>query len=126
MSWERFDINLLNSGGTVESLHSAVQEAFDDIKNMNKPAAKSRKVVLTLEFVPDEDRESVAMKATVKTTFPSENPNIDMIQLHPDTKTGYINTSEQLPLGYDPVTGEIVSPLIRKEGQELLPKQFKK
>lgn len=120
MSWERFDINLLKGGGTIETLHGAIQEAFDDIKNMNKPAAKARKVVLTLEFVPDDERQNVATKATVKTKFPSENPDIDMIQLHPETKTGYINTAEQLPLGYegfDPDTGE-VSPLIRKEGQE--------
>jgi len=116
MAWERFDINLLRDGAVIESLHEAVNSAFHDIHDHNKPADKARKVVLTLEFIPDVDRLKVATKAVVKTAFPAENPNIDLIQIEPNTKIGYINASEQLPLGYDPETGE-VQPMIRKDSQ---------
>lgn len=107
MSWQEFNIYLLNGGSTVEALHCAVQDAFADIRNMNKPTLKARKVTLSLEFVPDDERLKVATKATVKTSFPAENPNIDMVQMSPDSNRGYLSTSEQLPIDFDPETGEV-------------------
>lgn len=114
MSFEIFNINLLDSGGTVADLHAAVDEAFEDIHDQNKSAVKPRRVELVIDFIPDEDRLKITTKAVVKKKFPSDSPRIDMIQIEPSSKTGYINVSEQLPLGYDPETGE-VSALIRKD-----------
>lgn len=113
MGFEKFDINLMNGGGTVESLHCAVQEAVSDIRNMNKPADKKRTVTLTLEFVADDDRANIIVRGGVATKFPAENPTVDMVAIRHDDNQAFINTGEQLPLGYDPVTGEVPS-LIKK------------
>lgn len=117
MSWERFDINLMNNGGVISDLHAAMDEAFKDIHLINKPAAKTRRVELIVEFIPDDERSNIAVKATVKTKFPADSPRVDMVHIEPKTKAGYINQSEQLPLGYDPATGEVET-LIRKDGSD--------
>jgi hypothetical protein len=114
MSWEAMDLCLINGGKAVHDVNHHLGEAIKDILDMNKPAVNMRRVTLTIKLVPTEDRQQAAIEYTVETKFPSETPGVDMIGIQRETKRGFLNKSEQLPIDFDPITGE-VSPMIRTE-----------
>jgi hypothetical protein len=114
-NWAEFDINLLNKGDVVRTLNHACTLAGKDIRDRNKPYDKARKVTLELKFETNEDRAELEVSATVKQTFPAENPHKDSLQIQQSTGRPFHNlmNQQELPV-FDPVTGE-VSSLIRKE-----------
>jgi hypothetical protein len=113
MSWEAMDLCLINGGKAVQDVNHHLGEAVKDILDMNKPAEKVRKITLTIKLVPTEDRQQAAIEYTVETKFPAEAPGVDMIGIQRETKRGFLNKSEQLPIDFDPITGEV--PMIRTE-----------
>jgi len=107
MSWEMMDLNLIDGGKIVKDVNFHLGKAIEDILDMNKPAIKPRQVTLTIKIIPADDRQSAGVECTVQTKFPTENAVVELIKIARETKTGYVNTAEQIPLGFDPETGEI-------------------
>jgi len=62
----------LKGGGAVERLHKAMQDAFENCMDPNTPAKKKRKVTLTLEITPNEDRTMA--ETSITTAVKAANP----------------------------------------------------
>lgn len=116
MSWESAELGLIDGGKAVNNTNFHILEAIKNILDPSKPANKARVVTLEIKLVPTEDRENIGIQWVVKQKFPSDSPGLDMIAVRRETGEAFIQTSEQLPLGYDPATG-VVEPL-RKEGSD--------
>ena len=56
-------------GAIQERVDYEVSRVVDNILDMNTPAAAKRKVVLTLELIPDEERRVVKVNASAKATL---------------------------------------------------------
>lgn len=66
---ENIDISTLAGGAIQEQLKYGLNEIFKNILDPNTEAEKVRKLVLTLEFKPDESRQIIKNKASCKTTL---------------------------------------------------------
>lgn len=53
-------------GGIKERVDYEMSRVMDNIQDINVPATKPRKLVIELEFKPDEYRQRMAVAATVK------------------------------------------------------------
>lgn len=66
---EKLDINLLAGGAVREALEYALDDIFQNIKDLNTKAEKSRKLTLTIEFKPDESRQVIKTSFNTKTSL---------------------------------------------------------
>ena len=72
--------NLRNSildmatGAIKERVDYDVTKVIDNILDLNTKAQAKRKITLTIEFVPDEDRKKIAISVTSKATLCPTNP----------------------------------------------------
>lgn len=66
---ENIDISKLAGGAIQESIKYGLNEIFENILDPNTEAEKVRKLVLTLEFKPDESRQVVKTKTSCKTSL---------------------------------------------------------
>ncbi len=69
MEDEILDINKLAGGAIQEAIHFALGECFENIKDPNTEPEKVRKLVITMELRPDENRQVIKTKTTCKTTL---------------------------------------------------------
>lgn len=74
------DTNIKNSildmatGAIKERVDYDVTKVIDNILDLNTKAQAKRKIVLTIEFVPDEDRKKIAISVTSKSSLCPTNP----------------------------------------------------
>ncbi len=73
MEDEKLDINKLAGGAIEESIQFALEECFDNIKDPNTEAEKTRKLTITIELKPDETRQVIKTKTTCKTSLVPTN-----------------------------------------------------
>lgn len=66
---EKLDINLLAGGAVREALEYALDDIFQNIKDLNTKAEKARKLTLTIEFRPDESRQVIKTSFNTKTSL---------------------------------------------------------
>ena len=66
---EKLDINLLAGGAVREALEYALDDIFQNIKDLNTKAEKARKLTLTIEFKPDESRQVIKTSFNTKTSL---------------------------------------------------------
>ncbi len=66
---EKLDINLLAGGAVKEAIEYALEDIFQNIKDLNTKAEKSRKLTLTIEFKPDESRQVIKTSVNTKTSL---------------------------------------------------------
>lgn len=66
---EKIDINTLAGGAVKESVEYALEEVFENIKDPNTQAEKSRKLTITLELKPDESRQVIKTTVAIKTSL---------------------------------------------------------
>lgn len=66
---EKLDINLLAGGAVKEAIEYALEDIFQNIKDLNTKAEKPRKLTLTIEFKPDESRQVIKTSVNTKTTL---------------------------------------------------------
>ena len=72
--------NLKNSildmatGAIKERVDYDVTKVIDNILDLNTKAQAKRKITLTIEFAPDEDRKKIAISVTSKATLCPTNP----------------------------------------------------
>ncbi len=62
----RYSILDMAMGAIKERVDYEMTRVMDNIQDINVPAQKSRKLVIELEFLPDENRLKMAVGATVK------------------------------------------------------------
>jgi len=64
----------LASGAVPELFDHEFPRVLENIQDPNTDAKKVRKVQITLEFKPDENRETAAVKVTLVTSLPGIDP----------------------------------------------------
>lgn len=109
MSYEKFDIVLLGNGGAVAQINHWVGEAVKDCMDPNKDRETVRKVNLELKIQCSADGESAIVNYRVVPKFPADSAGQDLLAISKQTQEAYVNTSTQLPLGFDAETGEITT-----------------
>jgi hypothetical protein len=129
-TYEELCISSIASGGAIEDVDRALDDAIADCLDPNKPSSKKRRVQLTVDIVPDDTGEKVGIVYGVVKKFPPETAGIEVAVINRSNKKGYVSApqmtiEEQLAKQaeedqIDPVTGEVLdqpTPL-RKEGTE--------
>lgn len=62
------------TGAIKERVDYDVTKVIDNILDLNTKAQTKRKITLTIEFAPDEDRKKIAISVTSKATLCPTNP----------------------------------------------------
>lgn len=62
------------TGAIKERVDYDVAKVIDNILDLNTKAQAKRKITLTIEFAPDEDRKKIAISVTSKATLCPTNP----------------------------------------------------
>ena len=78
---ENMNINKLAGGAIQESVNYALEEIFQNIKDPNTEAEKTRKLTITMELKPDESRQFIKTKTTTKTTLAPANSIVTQLLL---------------------------------------------
>ncbi|GAF41149.1 hypothetical protein JCM14202_3074 [Agrilactobacillus composti DSM 18527 = JCM 14202] len=65
----KLPIGELANGGVQEKLDMELKKIFHNIADPNTEAKTARKVQITLEFKPDDERQRVDLKSSFKTTL---------------------------------------------------------
>lgn len=66
---DQMSVATLRKGSAVEMVDEAIQRVLENVVDPNTDAKSKRKVVMTLTFAPDKERESMGVDITVKTTM---------------------------------------------------------
>ncbi|MGX6979092.1 replication terminator protein [Vagococcus elongatus] len=68
---KRIDLDLSNiaEGGLQEKVDMEMAKVFENIHDLNTKATTKRKLTITLELEPDENREVVKVNSTVKSNL---------------------------------------------------------
>jgi len=66
---EKLDISMLAGGAVKEAIEYALEDIFQNIKDLNTQAEKARKLTLTIEFKPDESRQVIKTSVNTKTSL---------------------------------------------------------
>lgn len=66
---EKLDISMLAGGAVKEAVEYALEDIFQNIKDLNTQAEKTRKLTLTIEFKPDESRQVIKTSVNTKTSL---------------------------------------------------------
>lgn len=66
---EKLDISMLAGGAVKEAIEYALEDIFQNIKDLNTKAEKARKLTLTIEFKPDESRQVIKTSVNTKTSL---------------------------------------------------------
>jgi hypothetical protein len=94
----------LAGGSAVAKFDRVLRDAIRNIKDPNVPATKKRRVTLTVDLEPDDDREQVDVTFSVKGTLAAPKEGGTRFYLREDV-TGNIIASEkdqrQPGLGFD-------------------------
>ena len=74
MSDNRKSILQMAKGAIEERVDYEVNRVVDNILDQNTKATGKRKIVLTIEFTPDDAREMIGVSVTAKSTLQATNP----------------------------------------------------
>jgi hypothetical protein len=95
----------LNSKSILEMAHGAIMERADyemnkvveNILDINTKAAKKRTLTVTLEFLPDDDRQQIQVKATSKSKLEPTNAVSTALYITGDLGSGEAQAVEMVP-----------------------------
>jgi hypothetical protein len=107
MGYEKFDIALLGGGAAASQVNHWVAEAIKDCMDPNKERDAVRKVSLEIKIACAADAESAGVSYRVIPKFPADSAGVDMVLISRTTHEAHINTDKQLPIDFDPTTGEV-------------------
>ncbi len=83
-------------GAIEERFDLEMGKAIDNILDVNTKATAKRKIVLTVEIAPDEDRTLLAVTATAKSTLAATKPIATALYLAEDV-SGTMRAVESSP-----------------------------
>ena len=75
-------------GAIKERVDYDVIKVVDNILDVNTKAKAKRKITLTIEFVPDEDRQKISISVTSKATLCPTNPVSTALAFVPNPEGG--------------------------------------
>ena len=83
-------------GAIEERVDYEMNRVVDNILDQNTKATGKRKIVLTIEFVPDEEREMIGVSVTAKSTLVATNPVVTSLCITNDYN-GEMCVAEMVP-----------------------------
>lgn len=84
-------------GGFLERVDYEMARIVDNILDANTKATAKRKLTITMELQPDDDRESITARFTAKSTLTPTNPVQTMLYVSGSDSTGEVQISEMAP-----------------------------
>lgn len=84
-------------GGFMERVDYEMPKIIDNILDANTKATAKRKLTITMEFLPDDERTSVVTSFTVKPTFAATNPMRTTLFISGSDSTGEMQVVEMVP-----------------------------
>ena len=97
MSDTRKSILQMAKGAIEERVDYEVNRVVDNILDQNTKATGKRKIVLTIEFSPDDAREMIGVSVTAKSTLQATNPVTTSLCITNDFATGEMCVAEMVP-----------------------------
>lgn len=93
-------------GGFLERVDYEMAKIVDNILDANTKATAKRKLTITMELSPDDDRSSLGVSFVAKSTLVPTNPVNTMLYISGETSTGEVQIVEMVPqipgqLGFD-------------------------
>lgn len=86
MQLREVTIQGLGGGVIPELFQDELEKVLADIDNPNKPADKIRRITLTIEFKPTENRQSAMVIVRAKSTLPETKPAMSPVHLAKEGK----------------------------------------
>lgn len=84
-------------GGFMERVDYEMSKIVDNILDANTKATAKRKLTITMELQPDDDRENIVTKFTTKSTLTPTNPVQTMLYITGTDSTGEVQIAEMTP-----------------------------
>lgn len=84
-------------GAFQERVDYEMARILDNILDDNTQPTAKRKMVLTMEFVPDDDRTNITVNVTAKSTLAATTPVRTSLYVCGDSRNGQISVVEMVP-----------------------------
>lgn len=86
----------MNRGAILELVDYELCRVFDNIMDINTPAAKARKLTIAIDLKPNEDRTQINHSAVVKSSLQPTSPITGSLAVVSDTN-GVVQMVEMVP-----------------------------
>lgn len=94
---EKKSILQMAMGAIEERVDYEMTKIIDNILDPNTKATGKRKVSVTVELVPDDERKTVHVVATAKSALVPTNPITTALYIHTDRRSGELVIAEMVP-----------------------------
>lgn len=84
-------------GAFMERADYEMARVVDNILDVNTKATAKRKVTITMEFTPDDERSNVGVSVTVKSALATTNPVRTNLYIAGEKSDGTIQVVEMIP-----------------------------
>lgn len=105
------------SGAFMERVDYEMPRIIDNILDPNTQASAKRKITITMEFIPDEDRSTIITNFSIKSALAPTNPARTTLYIAGDNASGELTVVEmtpQIPGQTDLYGGEKEAPPVLK------------
>lgn len=97
MSKTKESILKMAKGAFEERVDYEMNRVIDNILDNNTKATAKRKITLTIEFVPDDERKMISVAVTAKSQLCPTNPVNTSLYITADNNTGEMVVAEMVP-----------------------------
>ena len=94
---DRTSILRMAMGAIEERVNYEMGRVLDNILDVNTEAKKKRKMIVTLEFLPDADRRTIQVCAAVKSALVPTDPVLTSLYVSSSPSTGEMEVYEMVP-----------------------------
>lgn len=84
-------------GGFLERVDYEMAKVIDNILDPNTKPTGKRKLTVTMELIPDDDRTCIAVNFTAKSTLVATNPVLTTLYVVGDDSTSEVSVVEMVP-----------------------------
>lgn len=84
-------------GAFMERVDLEMTKIMDNILDANTKPTEKRKLTVTMEFAPDDDRQNIRVKFSVKPTLAPIVPAVTSLWVAGDNSTGECQVVEMVP-----------------------------
>lgn len=90
-------ISEMAGGAFMEIIDAEMTKIIDNITDPNTAATAKRKLVVTFEFVADDERRNIRVTHSTKCTFAPKNPQVTSLYIAGENSTGEMQVVEMVP-----------------------------
>ena len=87
----------MSRGAIMERVDYEMNKVIDNILDPNTAAAKKRKLTITLELLPDDERQQIVVSTTAKSTLVPTTPIFTSLFVTADPSDGQMAVVEMVP-----------------------------